>query len=226
MANKQVTVSLIIPTLNEAGCIERIISEVPKEYVDEIIVVDGHSTDGTIDIVKKLSGVRLIMQESKGFGGAFSEGIKASKCDVVVLCDGDGSHNVADIPKLIAEIEKGFDYVMAARYRPGSRSEDDTLIRYFGNIFFTFLTNLLHRVYISDCLYLFTAARKSIFDKIELKSQGFEFCIEILVKVHKAGFKISEIPSVERLRYSGSSKVNAFKHGVIILIEIIKGLRY
>jgi len=219
-------VSVIIPTLNEAGCIERVINEIPKDVVDEILVVDGHSTDGTVDIVKKIDGVKLIMQRGKGFGSAFIQGIEKAKGDIVVLADGDGSHNPADIPKLVDKIKEGYDYVMAARYRPGSRSEDDTFIRYFGNMFFTFLTNVIHKTNVADSLYLFTAIRKEAFKNIELKSKGFEFCIEILVKAHKAGLKLAEVPSIERKRYSGLSKVNAFKHGLVILWEIFKARKY
>lgn len=219
-------VSVVIPTLNEAGCIEKVLAEIPRDIVNEIIVVDGHSIDGTADIIRKIPYVKLIMQNSKGFGSAFIQGAKEASGDIIVLADGDGSHNLSDIPKLVTKIQEGYDYVLAARYRPGSRSDDDTFIRYFGNMLFTFLINVMHKVYISDSLFLFTALRKESLDKLNLKSQGFEFCVEILVKAHKAGLNIAEIPSVERKRFSGFSKVNAFKHGITILFEIIKSLRY
>lgn len=218
-------VSVVIPTLNEAGCIERVINEIPLSVVNEIIVVDANSPDGTAEIVSKM-GHKVILQEGKGFGSAFVQGMEKAEGDIVVLLDGDGSHDPADIPKLVEGVKEGYDYVMAARYRPGSRSEDDTFIRFFGNMVLTFLTNLLHKVYVSDSLYLFTAIRKEAFRNIELKSKGFEFCTEILVKAHKAGLKIAEVPSIERKRYSGFSKVNAFKHGFIILWEIFKARKY
>ena len=218
-------VSVVIPTLNEAECIQKVINEIPLDVVDEIIIVDAHSPDGTAEIVRKM-GHKVIMQEGKGFGSAFVQGMEKAEGDIVVLLDGDGSHNPADIPKLVEGVKDGYDYVMAARYRPGSRSEDDTFIRFFGNMVLTFLTNLLHKVYVSDSLYLFTAIKKEAFRNIELKSKGFEFCTEILVKAHKAGLKIAEVPSIERKRYSGFSKVNAFKHGFIILWEIFRARKY
>ena len=218
-------VSVVIPTLNEAECIERVINEIPKDVVDEIIIVDAHSPDGTAEIVRKM-GHKVIRQEGKGFGSAFVQGMEKAEGDIIVLLDGDGSHNPADIPKLVEGVIEGYDYVLAARYRPGSRSEDDTFIRFFGNMVLTFLTNLLHKVYVSDSLYLFTAIKKEAFRNIELKSKGFEFCTEILVKAHKAGLKIAEVPSIERKRYSGFSKVNAFKHGFIILWEIFRARKY
>lgn len=215
--------SLVIPTLNEASCIEKTLSEVPKGSVDEIIIVDGHSKDNTADIVRRL-GYKVIMQETEGYGGAFTEGINAATGDIVVLMDADGSHNPADIPVLIEKVKEGFDYVLAVRYAPGFRSDDDTVIRHIGNMLFTFLVNLIHKVFISDALYLYTAIRKDKFHLIVPKSHGFEYCVEILIRAHKAGLKIAQIPSAERLRRGGRSKVNAFMDGLKIL-RVILSLR-
>jgi glycosyltransferase involved in cell wall biosynthesis len=219
-------VTAVIPTWNEAGCIARMIGEIPRDVVSEIIVVDGHSPDGTADIVKKIDGVTLLMQEGKGFGAAIAQGFRAATGDAIIVLDGDGSHNPADIPKLVEKVAEGYDYVMAARYRPGSRSEDDTFVRYFGNMFFTFLVNVLYKTNVSDSLYLFTCIRRTALEKITLRSRGFEFCIELLVKAHKAGLKIAEVPSSERSRFSGASKVNAFRHGFVILLEILRARKY
>ncbi|MBF0518742.1 MAG: glycosyltransferase family 2 protein [Nitrospirae bacterium] len=213
-------VSLVIPTLNEAGCIEKTLSEIPKNTVNEVIVVDGHSTDGTADIVRNL-GYRVILQKSMGYGGAFTEGISEATGDIVILMDADGSHNPTDIPVLIEKIKEGYDYVLAVRYAPGYRSDDDTLIRHIGNMLFTFLVNLIHKAFISDALYLYTAIRKDKFPLIEPKSQGFEYCVEILIRAHKAGLKIAQVPSAERLRGAGKSKVNALTDGLKILKTIL-----
>ena len=213
-------VSLVIPTLNEAGCVAQTLSEIPQGAIDEVIVVDGHSRDGTADVVRRL-GHRVIMQKTKGYGGAFSEGVEAATGDIVVLMDADGSHNPADIPLLIDKVKEGFDYVMAVRYAPGSRSDDDTIIRHIGNMFFTFLVNLIHRVFVADALYLFTAIRKDKFLQIRPKSLGFEYCVEILIRAHRAGLKIAQIPSRERLRSAGKSKVNAILDGLRIFKVIL-----
>lgn len=213
-------VSLIIPTLNEAGCIAKTISEVPQGSANEIIVVDGHSTDGTADIVKAL-GHKVVMQTGKGFGNAFTEGVLASSGDIVVLMDADGSHNPADIPLLVEKVKEGYDYVMAIRYAPGRRSEDDTWIRHLGNMFFTFLINLIHKVFVADALYLYTAIRKDKFHLIRPKSSGFEYCVEILIKAHKNKLSFAQVPSTERRRAVGKSKVNAFVDGLRILKAIL-----
>lgn len=215
--------SLIIPTLNEATCIAQTLSEIPKGAIDEVIVVDGHSQDGTAEIVRNL-GYKVVMQKSKGYGGGFSEGVEAATGDVVILMDADGSHNPADIPLLLDKIKEGYDYVLAVRYVPGQHSDDDTLIRHTGNMLFTFLVNLIHKIFISDALYLYTAIRKDKFHLIKPKSYGFEYCVEILIRAHKAGLKIAQVPSVERMRVGGESKVNAFIDGLRIL-KVILSLR-
>ena len=127
-------ISIIIPTLNEAGCIEKTLSEIPGGLADEIIIVDGHSLDGTAELVRQL-GYKVIMQRSRGFGGGFSEGIEVATGDIIILMNADGSMDPEDIPKLVGKIKEGYDCVFAVRYAPGYGSEDDDLIHHFGNMF-------------------------------------------------------------------------------------------
>ncbi|MBI4373451.1 MAG: glycosyltransferase family 2 protein [Deltaproteobacteria bacterium] len=213
--------SLIIPTLNEANCIARVLGEIPKNCVDEILVVDGHSTDGTAEIVQKL-GYRVIQQDDKGFGDAFASGARQSTGDVLILMDGDGSHNPADIPRLLDKYKEGYDYVMASRYLPDSHSEDDTTVRSFGNWFFTKLVNLIHGLNVSDSLYLFTAIDHNLYKQLNVQSKGFEYCMELIIKAHKMGARFAEVPSIERKRFSDTPKTNALIHGWRILLETLK----
>lgn len=213
-------VSVIIPTLNEVSTIKTVLEAIPKERIDEILVVDGHSTDGTPELVRKL-GYSLIFQPTKGFGEAFVTGVEKVKGDIVVFITGDNSQNPADIPKLLNKLEEGYDMVMASRYMKGAGSEDDTFLHFVGNKFFTFLVNKFHKTDFSDVLYFFLAARKKVFESIKINSLGFEYCIELPVKVHGAGFKITQIPSFERKRSGGKAKVNAFTAGVKILKTIL-----
>lgn len=214
-------VSVIIPTLNEVSTIKQVLDAIPKEKVDEILVIDGYSTDGTVELVKKL-GYTLIFQPTKGFGEAFSFGVKKAMGDVVVFINGDNSQNPNDIPKLLDKLEEGYDMVMASRYLSGAGSDDDTWLHCIGNRIFTFLTNVIHGTRFSDVLYFFIVARKKVFDSVETNSHGFEYCIELPVKTHKAGFKIIQVPSFERKRSGGKAKVNAFTVGWKILLAIFK----
>ena len=214
-------VSLVIPTRNEAGSLEKTIKEIPTGFVDEIVVSDGHSADGTLEIAKKL-GCKAITQEGKGFGLGIISGIQQATGNVIIIMDADGSQNPADIPRLLEKINEGYDVGWGSRYLGGGKTDDDTWLRYFGNKFFTFLTGAIHGLKVADILYMFAAFKKDIFDKIKLESPGFEFCIELPIKAHKAGFKFGEVACVERKRMTGETKVNDLVDGYKILKAILK----
>ena len=218
-------VTLILPAKNEEGCIGKVLQEVPKKLVDEILVIDGHSTDNTVKEVEKYLRPRkdkIITQKSRGYGGAFIEGIKEASGDVIIMMDADGSHNPADIPFLLNKIKEGYDYVMSSRYTAGARSFDDTFIRWLGNQLFTKITNIVHNMHVTDSLYLLTAVKKKDLEKLNLKCKGFEFCTEVIIKASNAGLRFAEISAIERARYNGDSKVSVFTDGLKILMMIFK----
>lgn len=218
-------ISLVIPTKDEAGAIGRVLKEVPKNIVDEIIVIDGNSTDNTAKEAAaqlRAGKDKFILQKKKGFGAALLETFKVAKGDVIIIMNGDGSHNPKDVLPLVNKIRQGYEYVIASRYIKGGRSDDDTMIRFIGNRTLTWLTNLLHGSHVTDSLHFFTAITSKGLKKLHLSSTGFEFCIEILIKAHKAGLKFAEIPVVERPRYAGKSKVNIFSAGLKILAMILR----
>ncbi len=217
-------VSLIIPTKNEQGAIGRVLKEIPKNIINEIIVIDGHSTDDTAKEAKSelRSKDKFILQEKKGFGRALQQAFKEASGDIIVIMNGDGSHNPQDVLKLVKKIKQGYQYVIASRYIKGARSDDDTTVRFIGNRLLTFLTNLLHGSHVTDSLHFYTAINRKDLNKLHLSSPGFEFCIEILIRAHYAGLKFAEIPVVERARFAGKSKVNAFLAGWKILGMILR----
>lgn len=214
-------VTVQIPAKNEEGSLPSVIEKIPRDFVTEILVVDGHSTDSTMKVATAL-GCRVITQPGKGYGDAMIHGFKNASGDVIISMDADGSPNPKEIPKLLAKLNEGYDIVLGSRYLTGGGSEDDTLIRYIGNKSFTFITNLLHGTKMSDSLYLFCAMKKSMLDKLVFNCSDFSLCIEIPVKAHKAGFKMAEIPSFELKRIADVSRVNAFVDGFKILYANIK----
>lgn len=213
-------VSLIIPTYDEEDSITKTLKEVPREYINEIIVVDI-STDRTAEIAEKL-GCKVFRQQGRGFGGAFRQGVEHSSGDVVILMDADGSHNPKDIPKLLKKIKEGYDCVLASRYTIESHSEDDTPLRSFGNWLITNLVNLLFRINTTDSLFLYIAIKKDAYNKLNLKSSGFDYCIEFLAKAYAYGLKMAEVPSIERRRFAGRTKVNDIKHGFLLIASIFR----
>lgn len=224
-SKRKYKVTLIFPTRNESGCIGHVLQEVPRHLVDEILIVDGHSTDDTVRVAKKYlrpKADRIVAQKGTGYGSAFIQGIKIAKGDVIIMMDADGSHNPSDIPFLLQKIDQGYEYVMSSRYAIGARSFDDTFVRWFGNQLFTKLTNIIHDMRVTDSLYLLTAAWKKDLLKLNLKAPKFEFCTEIIIKASKAGLRFAEVPAIERARYSGKSKVFAPLDGLKILLAIFQ----
>ena len=224
---RRMKVTLMIPTRNEEGCIGKVLAEIPRDVVDEVVIVDGHSKDKTVEEAKArlLPQDKLLTQKGRGYGGAFIEAFGVATGDVLIFMDADGSHDPADIPKLIERVREGYEYVMASRYTSGGHSYDDTIIRWFGNRMFTWMTNVLHGTNVTDSLYLFTAITRDGLKKLTLTSPGFEFCTEIVVKAHRAGLKFAEVPATERARFAGKTKVNAFWHGLKILRMILHRYR-
>lgn len=219
--SKNSAFSIIIPTLNEGKCIGKVLKDLKQEYNCEIIIVDGNSSDNTVEVAKR-EGATVIIQEGKGFGNAIKTGLKIAKGEIIVCMDGDGSQEIKDIRKLVNLVESGQDIAFGSRYMTGGGSKDDTLIRYIGNKFFTKIINLLFGVRISDTLYFYFAIRKKKMELLDLRTNGFEFCVEVPIKVHTKNLKYTEIPCFESPRLAGESKINAFYHGLIILFFVLK----
>lgn len=213
-------VTLLIPALNEGKSIGQTIKQIPRDAVDEILVVDGNSADNTVEVVRSL-GCRAILQPGKGFGDALAHGFKNASGDIIVIMDADGSPDPQEIPQLLAKLNEGYDMVLGSRYLAGTKTKDDTLLRFMGNKLFTFLTNLIHGTKMTDCLYFFAAIKKDILNSLEFKSKDFAFCLEVPVKIHKAGYKIGEIACHERARFADDSRVNALTDGAKILWQML-----
>lgn len=226
-------VSVIVPTLNEVGSIEKVLQGISRENVDEILVIDGHSTDGTIEKVKSM-GYRIILQKGMGLGNSIWQGIANTNGEIIVIVDADGSHDTTDISKLVGKIKEGYDLVVASRYISGPRlkglfwrdrqssSYDDTFIRELGNRIFTYLCRRIYNLEVHDILMGFKAFRRSILKKINLVESGQQFDAEIIIKAKKSGFRIGEVPTIEHKRTYGKSKLSVPYHGFKVLWVIIR----
>lgn len=216
MSAPRPTVTLIIPTLNEVEAIGGVLKDVPRDLIDEVLVVDGHSTDGTPDLVRRL-GFRVVEQPGRGYGDAIAAGFRHARGEIAVLADADGSYTLDDIRGLLGAVAAGADVALGSRYRPESGSEDDTLVRWVGNAAFTFLLRRGFGVPSTDALFFYAAMRRKVFTSVVATSPGFEYIVEFLIRAHRAGFVFAEIPSAERRRTAGRSKVNALLDGLRIL---------
>lgn len=219
-------ISIIIPTKNEGQGIGSVINSV-KKYSNDIIVVDGHSNDGTKEIALK-SGVNFYLDHGEGKGDAVRLGIAKAKGDILIIFDSDGSPNPNDIPYLIKEIENSADMVITSRRTGGSFDSEITpngILRTFGSDLMAYLVNIKFHTKLSDVIYNFRAIRTKVAKKLRIKANGFDIEQEMLVRTLEGGYKVIEIPSRENARKWGKSKLHTLT-GVVLLCKLFKILYF
>ena len=220
-------VSVIIACKNEGEGIKKILESV-KKYSNDIIVVDGHSNDGTEEIVKKFKA-SFFLDNKKGRGDAIKIGIKKAKGDTLVFFDADGSHDEKDIPNLVGPIlKKEADLVVGSRRTGGSFDVNINLtgiIRSAGCDFLVSLVNHKFKTSLTDILYSFRAIKAATARKLNFKSN--DFCIEqeVVISCLKNGYKVEEIPSREKSRGWGKSKLHTLM-GIKFILLILKALYF
>lgn len=219
-------VSIVIPTLNEEYTIQDIIERC-RPYADEILVVDGHSTDRTRKIAEE-AGIRVILDNKKGKGEALRRSIKFVTGDVIVFIDADGSHDPSDIPKLIEPIVRGeADHVSASRLIGGSSELHggfDEFLRLTGSSFITACINWRFKVRLSESQNGFRAIKRDVIERLELKENITTIEQEMIMKTLKKGFRMAEIPSHEHKRKMGYSKISVRKVWFRYLYTLVKYL--
>lgn len=211
--------TLIIPAKNEEDSLPIFLREL-KDCKCKIIIVLSRNDFNTYNSIIKNSLIKIIFQKNYGYGSALIEGIAASVTKYSCIINADGSMNPKELYKMIINCRDN-DLVFASRYQKGGGSADDTIITFLGNKFFSFLGNLLFNLNISDILYTYVLGKTKSFKKIKLKNKDFRLCVELPIKAKKMDLKYICLPSFERPRLAGKKKVNAFKDGFLILIEIL-----
>ena len=219
-------VSIVIPTYNEEKNIKRVLSDIKKSdtKIEEIIVVDGNSTDRTVEIAKKF-GAKVIYEKPEGRVGkgyALRLGMEKAKGDIIITMDADCSNLSKELGLLIEGIKAGFDVCMGSRFIQGGGSEDMPWYRRLGNKFFVFLVNLIWGMNYSDLCYGYRSFRKSCIKKLGLKCDGFGIETEINIKAAKRKLRVVEVPSFEKSRMYGKGKLRTFRDGFNIFSTIIR----
>ncbi|MFJ6157929.1 glycosyltransferase family 2 protein [Pseudarthrobacter sp. NPDC092184] len=211
------SISVVIPTLNEAQNIPWVLRRMPL-YVDEVVIVDGRSTDNTVGVAQALRKDIVVVNElRKGKGVALRSGFAAASGDIIVMLDADGSMDPREIGWFVSPLQHDYDFVKGSRYVTGGGSEDLTWLRRTGNRALTGLANaVLHSNY-SDLCYGYIAFRRECLEVLQLESDGFEIETELIVRAAKAGLRIAEVPSLELGRISGVSNLQTFRDGWRVL---------
>lgn len=216
------TVSVIIPALNEAENLEHVFSRLPGA-VHEVIVVDGHSTDGTLEVARRLRpDVITVCQDGRGKGNALRCGFAAATGDAIVAIDADGSTDPAEIPAFVGALQAGAEYVKGSRFLPGAGTDDMTLIRKIGNYGFVVLARLMYGARYSDFTYGYTAFWRRCLPTLDLRSEGFEIECEMTVRAAQTGLRTVEVACFEKPRFAGEAHLKVIPDGWRILKQMVR----
>ncbi len=230
-------VSVVVPARNEARNLEIMLPAITRvePAVHEVIVVDGHSSDDSVEATRaSLPSARVLTQTRRGKGNAMACGFAAATGDVVVMFDADGSADPAEIPEFVSTLVAGADFAKGSRFVPGGGSEDITLLRRSGNAGLNAVANAFFGTSYTDLCYGYNAFWVDLLPALDLPAvdapaaddemlwgDGFEIETVLNCRVAAAGLKIVEVPSVERRRIYGQSNLRTFADGARVLRTLL-----
>ena len=220
-------VTLVVLTLNEIDGVTAVIPKLPTHCLDEVLVVDGGSTDGTLKFFAA-RGMRVIRQDTRGRGEAFRLAVEHARHDRLIFFSPDGNEDPADIPRIIDGLAAGHDMVIASRFMPGARSEDDDKFlfasRRWGNLMFTWLVNVLFRgPRITDTINGYRAVTREAFCRLDPDAEGYAIEFQMSMRALRLGLRVLEIPTHEAPRVGrGVSKLNAVPVGFKFLALLLR----
>jgi glycosyltransferase involved in cell wall biosynthesis len=194
-------VSVVIPCLNEANSLAFCIAKAMAAFRDadlqgEVVVADNGSTDGSIEIAE-FNGARVVRVEERGYGSALKAGIAAARAEFVIMGDADDSYDFGSVPEFVRSLRQGSDLVVGNRFRGGIKpGAMPPLHQYFGNPGLSWLVNVLFGVGVGDSYCGMRGFRRSLYDKLDLRSSGMEFALEFVIKAAQIDASISEVPIV------------------------------
>lgn len=225
--------TLLVMALNEIDGMKAIMPKIDKNWCDQVIIVDGGSTDGTIEWARE-NGYFVYVQKQKGFRHAYVEVLPYIEGDVVLTFSPDGNSVPELIPKLINKMGEGYDMVIVSRYLGSAKSADDDMVTGFGNWLFTKTINVLHGGHYTDAMVIYRAYRKQIIYGLELHTDDAYKTAEKLfstkiswepllsVRAAKKRLKVAEIPGDEPPRIGGERKLQIIRWGGAYYFQFIR----
>lgn len=208
-------VSLVIPALNEAECLGRLLAEVPTHLLHQVIVVDNGSTDNTAEFARS-GGALVVTEPRRGYGFACAAGVSASDGDVLVFMDGDGSFVPGELPVILALLADGnADLVLGSRMlkNPGQTAMPPH--QRFGNLLFAWLLHQRFGLALTD-LGPYRAIRSKLLSELNMQEHTYGWPLEMIIKVARLRKPIVEVPVTYRPRFAGQSKVGGTLRGSIL----------
>ena len=216
------SVSVVIPVKNEAANLPHVFGTIP-DWISEIILVDGQSTDNTVEVALRLRpDIKIVTQTGRGKGDALLAGFAACTGDIIVAMDGDGSTDGNEIIQFVSALAVGADFVKGSRFASGGGSDDLTLSRRFGNRMLLGLVNRMYGTQYSDLCYGYNAFWARHLNALAVDCDGFEVEALMNIRAAKAGLRIHEVPSYEYRRLHGTSNLRAIRDGCRILRVIMR----
>lgn len=227
MSEKKIKASLAIINKNDCAGLERIYFQIPIEELYEVFVIDGQSTDHTVDFCRK-HAIRCIVQDKLGRGDAFRLAAREAKGDSIIFLSSDGNENPTDIPKFIQLLEQGNDLVIASRLAKGAHNKDDGRffpIRKWMLYLFTLIVNIAWKSNLTDVWNGYRAFNKDKFQKLPTTANNNLIELQQTIRALKRGYKVAEFPSIEGPRIAGKTQNPLLKTGIgligILLEELI-----
>lgn len=216
------TVSIVVPALNEADNLPHVVPLIPAG-IDEVLLVDGHSTDDTVEMAQQLRpDIRIIQQEGVGKGAALRSGFKAARSDIIIMMDADGSTDPNEIPIFITTLLAGADFAKGSRFAQGGGTRDMPWYRRCGNWCFVMLVRALFGGAYSDLCYGYNAFWADVLPDLHLDADGFEIETTMNVRALRVGLNVVEVPSFEDKRIYGRGRLRTFPDGWRVLKTILR----
>ncbi|MDX6690063.1 MAG: hypothetical protein QOG15_1520 [Solirubrobacteraceae bacterium] len=210
------TVSVVIPTMNEASNLPHVLSAVAEQY--EVIIVDGGSTDDTMRVARELRPAAIVMrQPGRGKGDALFAGFAVARGDIIVTLDADGSQKASEIESFVAALVAGADFAKGSRLVAGGGSADFTRLRAAGNRALGMAANVMHGTRYTDLTYGFNAFWRHCVPYVVNGAGGFEGETIMCIRAARAGLSITEVACYEERRIFGESNLRTWRDGWRIL---------
>lgn len=218
--SQQPSVCIVIPTLNEAENLPHVLPRIPAKY--SVVVVDGGSTDGTVDVAAALRpSARIIRQTGRGKGNALTCGFAAADSQIIVMLDADGSAKVEEIPRFVSALVSGADFAKGSRFFADGGSADITRVRRAGNRLLSGLVNTLFDTHYTDLCYGYNAFWADCLPRLAVDAPGFEVETQLNIRACKARLLVVEVPSYEERRIHGESNLHTVRDGLRVLNTIL-----
>jgi glycosyltransferase involved in cell wall biosynthesis len=213
-------VTIVIPAKDEARNVAWVLRRLPPG-IDEVILVDGNSTDDTIAVARAVRPDLVVATErGPGKGAAMRTGLDMATGDIIITIDADGSMDPAELDRYVSAAREA-DLVKGSRFAKDGGTEDISPIRWLGNGVLLALVNLLYGAHLTDLCYGYCAVRKSALPTLALRSDGFEIETEMTVRALREGLRVGEVPSFELPRRYGTSHLRAVVDGWRVLVTLL-----